>query len=42
MESSVQFAQAKSRDEKDLLFKRVLDNLLGGIYFTDRERRITY
>ena len=42
MESSVQLAQAKSRDEKDLLFKRVLDNLLGGIYFTDRERRITY
>jgi diguanylate cyclase (GGDEF)-like protein/PAS domain S-box-containing protein len=42
MESSVQLAQAKSRDEKDLLFKRVLDNHLDGIYFTDRERRITY
>jgi diguanylate cyclase (GGDEF)-like protein/PAS domain S-box-containing protein len=29
-------------DESNNLFKRVLDNLLDGVYFADRERRITY
>jgi diguanylate cyclase (GGDEF)-like protein/PAS domain S-box-containing protein len=28
--------------EANSLFKQVLDNLLDGVYFTDRERRITY
>ena len=29
-------------DGKDSFFKQVLDNLIDGVYFTDRERRITY
>jgi diguanylate cyclase (GGDEF)-like protein/PAS domain S-box-containing protein len=31
-----------SSDETNGLFKQVLDNLIDGVYFTDRERRITY
>ena len=31
-----------SSDESNGLFKQVLDNLLDGVYFTDRDRRITY
>ncbi len=36
------FLAASSSMEANSLFKQVLDNLLDGVYFTDRERRITY
>ena len=42
MQSSGQSVEASSSDDKNNLFKQVLDNLLDGVYFTDRERRITY
>jgi len=42
MESPVPFFPASSSDETNSLFKHVMDNLLDGVYFTDRERRITY
>ena len=42
MESPVPFIPASFSDETNSLFKQVLDNLLDGVYFTDRERRITY
>jgi diguanylate cyclase (GGDEF)-like protein/PAS domain S-box-containing protein len=29
-------------DENNQFFKQILDNLIDGVYFTDRERRITY
>jgi PAS domain S-box-containing protein len=29
-------------DDNNRFFKQVLDNLIDGVYFTDRERRITY
>ena len=41
MESPTPFP-ALSSDESNSLFKQVLDNLLDGVYFTDRMRRITY
>ena len=42
MESSGPSLQALLADEKNHLFKHVLDNLIDGVYFTDRNRRITY
>ena len=42
MTSEVSFPPASCSNEPTNLFKHVLDNLLDGVYFTDRERRITY
>jgi len=42
MESPVLSFPASSSDETNILFKRILDNLFDGVYFTDRQRRITY
>lgn len=42
MESPGPFFPGLSSNETNGLFKQVLDNLLDGVYFTDRERRITY
>jgi diguanylate cyclase (GGDEF)-like protein/PAS domain S-box-containing protein len=42
MESPGPFSAASSLSEENSLFKQVLDNLLDGVYFTDRERNITY
>jgi diguanylate cyclase (GGDEF)-like protein/PAS domain S-box-containing protein len=42
MASPVPSFPDSSSDEMTRLFKQVLDNLLDGVYFTDRERRITY
>jgi len=42
MESPVLSFPASSSDEMSSLFKRILDNLFDGVYFTDRQRRITY
>jgi diguanylate cyclase (GGDEF)-like protein/PAS domain S-box-containing protein len=42
MEAPVNFFPASSLTDPNNLFKNVLDNLLDGVYFTDRDRRITY
>ena len=42
MESPVPSSPASSSDETNSLFKRMLDNLFDGVYFTDLQRRITY
>ena len=42
MDSAVSTFPASSSDESTSLFKQVLDSLLDGVYFTDRDRRITY
>ncbi len=42
MESPGPSFPASPSNETNTLFKQVLDNLLDGVYFTDRERRITY
>ena len=42
MESPVPSLPASSSDETNSLFKRILDNLFDGVYFTDLQRRITY
>jgi len=42
MESPVPSSPALSSDEMNSLFKQILDNLFDGVYFTDRQRRITY
>jgi diguanylate cyclase (GGDEF)-like protein/PAS domain S-box-containing protein len=42
MESPGPSFPASSSNETNTLFKQVLDNLLDGVYFTDRDRRITY
>lgn len=42
MKSPDLFFAGLSSTETNSLFKRVLDNLIDGVYFTDAERRITY
>jgi len=42
MQSSMPSLLSTSLDENNRLFKQVMDNLLDGVYFTDRERRIIY
>lgn len=42
MESPVPLFPSSFSNEPNSLFKHVLDNLLDGVYFTDRDRRITY
>ena len=42
MESPVPSSPASSSDEMNSLFKRILDDLFDGVYFTDLQRRITY
>ena len=42
MVSPVPSSPASSSDEMNSLFKRMLDNLFDGVYFTDLQRRITY
>jgi diguanylate cyclase (GGDEF)-like protein/PAS domain S-box-containing protein len=42
MASEVSSPPASCSNEPTNLFKHVLDNLLDGVYFTDRDRRITY
>jgi diguanylate cyclase (GGDEF)-like protein/PAS domain S-box-containing protein len=42
MESPVPSSPASTPDEMNSFFKGVLDNLFDGVYFTDRQRRITY
>src|SRR5271169_2555604 len=42
MEFPVPSSPAPWSDEIHGLFKRMLDNLFDGVYFTDLERRITY
>jgi diguanylate cyclase (GGDEF)-like protein/PAS domain S-box-containing protein len=42
METPTGALPASLSDASDTLFKAVLDNLLDGVYFADRERRITY
>ena len=42
MKSSDPSLLALFSGEKDRFFKQVLDNLIDGVYFTDRERRIIY
>lgn len=42
MASEVSIPPASFSSVPTNLFKHVLDNLLDGVYFTDRERRITY
>jgi diguanylate cyclase (GGDEF)-like protein/PAS domain S-box-containing protein len=42
MESPVPSSPAPTPDEMNSFFKGVLDNLFDGVYFTDRQRRITY
>lgn len=42
MEAPSRAFSASLSDASNSLFKQVLDNLLDGVYFADRERRITY
>jgi diguanylate cyclase (GGDEF)-like protein/PAS domain S-box-containing protein len=42
MQSSIPFFSAWSSDEASNLLKQALDNLVDGVYFTDRSRTITY
>ena len=41
MASDVSSLPDSFSNEQTNLFKHVLDNLLDGVYFTDRDRRIT-
>jgi diguanylate cyclase (GGDEF)-like protein/PAS domain S-box-containing protein len=42
MPTSMELVPGQSSEKKNHLFKQVMDNLVDGVYFTDRERRITY
>ena len=42
MRSPVPSSPASSSDEMNSFFKRILDNLVDGVYLTDLQRRITY
>jgi diguanylate cyclase (GGDEF)-like protein/PAS domain S-box-containing protein len=42
MITSVELVPGSSSDKNNRLFRQVMDSLVDGVYFTDRQRRITY